>query len=148
MRRVITILAISALVLALGACAMDTPLQTVFDADLTHEAEVPPPTLNGADPSGTATATLDPVTNTLVVEGSFSGLTGPATGAHIHGPAEVGEPAGVVFPLTVDAAASGDFSGTWEDITAEEIDQLRDGLYYINVHTELNGPGEIRGQLE
>jgi hypothetical protein len=53
-----------------------------------------------------------------------------------------------VFPLVIDAESSGELSGTWEDMTAAEVQNLRDGLYYVNVHTEMNGPGEIRGQLE
>ena len=144
MKRFVTILSLVVLALVLAACA--TGPQTAFDADLTAAQEVPPPTLNDATPTGSVDATLDG--DTLVVNGSFSGLTGPATAAHIHGPAEEGEPAGVVFPLTIDSATAGDISGTWTDMTDQEIQQLRDGLFYVNVHTELNPPGEIRGQLE
>lgn len=136
----------ASLLLVLAACAM--ALQMQFSASLTPEAEVPAPTLDGATPSGSASATLNAAENTLTVEGTFSGLTGPATAAHIHGPAEPGEPAGVIFPLTIDSATSGSFSGTWEDMSEEQVAELRSGLYYINIHTDMNPPGEIRGQLE
>lgn len=138
---------LAAVTLVLAGCNGDT-LQNEFAATLTHEAEVPAPTLNGADPSGSATATLNDEENTLTITGSFEGLTGPATAAHIHGPAEVGEAAGVVFPLNVDEQTDGNLSGTWDDITAQEVEQLRDGMFYVNVHTDQNGPGEIRGQLD
>jgi len=32
-------------------------------------------------------------------------------------------------------------------MTDAQIQQLRSGLCYINIHTEKNKPGEIRGQL-
>lgn len=134
--------------LVLGLAACSAAVQLNFSAELTSDAEVPAPDLDGATPSGSATATLNEAEDTLTVSGDFAGLTGPATAAHIHGPAEEGEAAGVVFPLDVDLAASGELSGTWDDITESEVQQLRDGLFYINVHTDLNGPGEIRGQLK
>lgn len=146
MRRLLPSILGVALAVTLVACG--AALQATFSADLTSEAAVPAPTLNGATPSGSAEATLDEGASTLTVTGDFSGLTGPATAAHIHGPAPEGEAAGVVFPLNVDAAASGSVSGTWDGMTAEEIEQLRDGLYYVNVHTEANPAGEIRGQLQ
>ncbi|MDZ7801080.1 MAG: CHRD domain-containing protein [Trueperaceae bacterium] len=146
MSRFKVLLASIGLVLGLAACS--AAVQLDFSADLTTDAEVPAPDLDGATPSGSATATLNEAEDTLTISGDFSGLTGPATGAHIHGPAEEGETEGVVFPLNVDAAASGELSGTWDDITEDEVQQLRDGLFYVNVHTDLNAAGEIRGQLK
>lgn len=145
MKRLVLLASLAAFAVVLAACT--APLPFTFTADLTADAEVPAPDLNGASPFGEATATLNDAEDTLEIEGNFSGLTGPATGAHIHGPAEEGETAGVIFPLEVDAATSGEFSGTWDDINATQVAQLRDGLFYVNVHTAQNGPGEIRGQL-
>ncbi|MEX2534189.1 MAG: CHRD domain-containing protein [Trueperaceae bacterium] len=143
MKRSVLLTFLAALAGVLAACV--PALQPGFNADLTTAAEVPPPTLDGATPSGSSTAML--TGNTLTVTGNFAGLTGPATAAHIHGPAPVGEAAGVVFPLQVDNAVSGNLSGTWADMTEEQLQQLRDGLFYVNVHTAMNGAGEIRGQL-
>ena len=56
-----------------------------FKAALSGSSEVPPTTSKG---TGTCTASYDPATKTLTWEGSFSGLSGPATAAHFHGPAE------------------------------------------------------------
>lgn len=146
MKRISILIVSIALTVLLAACAGGAQLE--FSANLTTEAEVPAPDLNGATPSGSATATLNAAEDTLVISGTFEGLTGPAQAAHIHGPAEEGETAGVVFPLDIDAAASGELSGTWSDITEDEVQQLRDGLFYVNVHTAANGAGEIRGQLD
>ncbi len=54
-----------------------------FKADLKGASEVPPTTSTG---TGTATVTYDASTKTVTWQGSFSGLSGPATAAHIHGP--------------------------------------------------------------
>jgi hypothetical protein len=148
MKRLSLLTFLAALAVVLVACAPAASNDgSSFSRALTPAAEVPAPTLNGAMPSGNVTAVLNSDARTLTVSGNFSGLTGPATGAHIHGPAPEGESAGVVFPLRVDNAASGSLSGTWENMTAEQVQQLRDGLYYVNVHTEMNPPGEIRAQL-
>lgn len=134
------------LALVLSACAPAAE-EGAYSANITATAEFPAPTLDGATPSGEATAMLNNAENTLTLNGNFTGLTGPATAAHIHGPAREGDTAGVVFPLQVDSATSGTVSGTWTGMTAEQVQQLRDGLYYVNIHTEMNPPGEIRGQL-
>ena len=84
----------------------------------------------------------------------FTDLTGPISAAHIHGPAAVGENAPPIFdlfPLNFSPPSSfpyggGIIVGTFE-LTNDQVDNLRDGLYYINLHTEANLGGEIRGQL-
>lgn len=146
MKRLMIVLSMFAMALVLAACAAGAQLQ--FSADLTTAAEVPAPDVTGFTPEGSATATLDADASTLVVAGTFTGLTGPAQAAHIHGPAEPGETAGILFTLNIDNSTSGSISGTWSDITDQEVQQLRDGLFYVNVHTDQNAAGEIRGQLE
>jgi len=69
---------------------------TTFKADLKGPTEVPPNTTSG---SGTATVSLDPTTRQITWNVTFSGLTGPATVAHIHGPAPAGKNAGVLIWL-------------------------------------------------
>lgn len=145
MKRYVLLTLVAGLALVLAACAPAT--EGDYSANITASAEFPAPALDGATPSGSATASLNSAENTLTLNGDFSGLTGPATAAHIHGPAREGATAGVIFPLQVDSATSGSVSGTWTGMTAEQVQQLRDGLYYVNIHTEMNPPGEIRGQL-
>jgi hypothetical protein len=117
-----------------------------YNITLDSAQEVPPPTLNGATPSGTATVDVNTITGDVSVTGTFTGLTGNASAAHIHGLAPPGTPAGVLVPLTVDAAMSGNISGNGT-LDAAGLTGLLQGQTYINIHTPTNGPGEIRGQI-
>ena len=87
----------------------------------------------------------------------FSNLTGNATAGHIHGPttsvapASFNESAGVLIPLDSvtgwnASASAGGFSGS-VTVPAANVANLLAGQMYINVHTALNGGGEIRGYL-
>lgn len=111
-----------------------------FHADLNGAAEVPANTEAG---KGMAMATLDTATKAFTYEVTYSGLTGPATAAHFHGPAAPGANAGPVVPLTVAASP---IKGT-ATLTDAQIADLRAGRWYVNVHTMAHGPGEIRGQV-
>ncbi len=93
---------------------------------------------------GTATTTLDTSTKTLTWTVDYSGLSGPATAAHIHGPADPGANAGIVIPFTGNLASPIKGSAT---LTDAQMAQLEAGKWYVNIHTEANKPGEIRGQL-
>jgi hypothetical protein len=115
--------------------------QIKFKADLLGTSEVPPVTIAG---KGTATATLDTATKTLTWTVDYSALSGPVTGAHIHGPAAAGANAGIVLPFTGDLASPIKGSAT---LTDTQVADLEAGKYYVNLHTAANKPGEIRGQL-
>ena len=93
---------------------------------------------------GMATASLDTTTKTLTWTVDYSGLSGPATAAHIHGPADPGANAGIVVPFSGNLASPIKGSAT---LTDAQIAQLEAGKWYVNIHTEANKPGEIRGQL-
>lgn len=114
---------------------------TRYSAHLTAASEVPPTDSKG---TGDITATYDPTSKHLTWKGTYSGLTGPVTAAHFHGPAKVGENAGVLVP--VDAKTS-PFSGeaTLDDAKAAD---LLAGRVYFNLHTAANPKGELRGQVE
>ena len=111
-----------------------------FSATLSSSAEVPP---NMSGGSGTLTATLDKASNVFTWKVNYSGLTGPATMAHVHGPAMPGSNAGVVLPFQ-NAASPIEGSAT---LTAAQVADLTAGRWYVNVHTAANPGGEIRGQL-
>jgi hypothetical protein len=113
---------------------------TVFKAPLTATEEVPP---NQSKATGNIEATYDTATKKLSWKGSYSGLTGPETAAHFHGPAGPGKNAGVVVP--VDAAKS-PFEGS-ATLTDPQAADLMKGEWYFNVHTAENKGGEIRGQM-
>jgi hypothetical protein len=109
-------------------------------ATLNAASEVPP---NDSKATGTLTATFDTGSKLLSWKGSYSGLTGNATAAHFHGPAEPGKNAGVAVPIP-NPSASFEGSATLTDAQAAD---LLAGRYYVNVHTDANKPGEIRGQV-
>jgi hypothetical protein len=77
---------------------------------------------------------------------SFAGLTGPATGGHIHGPADSTTNATVIIPFDPPATNSGTFSGS-VSLNPTNLAYLLSGQTYINIHTATNGGGEIRGQI-
>jgi CHRD domain len=110
-------------------------------ADLTGAQEVPPVTTQG---KGTAEVTFDPGSKQLSWTVNYSGLSGPASAAHFHGPAESGKNAGVAVPIPNQANSPIKGSATLTDAQAAD---LQAGRYYINVHTAANPGGEIRGQV-
>jgi glucose/arabinose dehydrogenase len=88
--------------------------------------------------------------NQLTFSISYRGLSSAATAAHIHGPAPIGEEAGVLidlFPFSGGGFGSnGSVSGTVL-LTPSQLASVIDGQTYVNFHTTLNSPGEIRGQI-
>ena len=115
-----------------------------FKADMNGPSEVPPVQTAG---KGTVTATYDPATKVLTWEGNFSGLSGPATAAHFHGPAEPGKNAAPwIWISEKGKGLSSPFKGQ-ATLTDDQADYLQKGMLYANVHTEANKGGEIRGQV-
>ena len=108
---------------------------------LSAATEVPPKASGG---SGTVDASLDTTTHQLTYTIDYSGLTGPATMAHFHGPAKPGTNAGVVLPLS--SPLDSPIKGT-ATLTEAQQKQLLDGMMYVNVHTAANPGGEVRGQV-
>ena len=90
---------IAAITLLFGAsngipAAQAEPIQ--LKADLKGANEVPP---NASPASGKVVATLDTDTRLLTWTVTYADLTGPALGAHFHGPSESGKNAGIVLPF-------------------------------------------------
>jgi len=136
-----------ALAWAAGLAAVAIPAwghaQTIeLGAVMTGAGEAPPIATPAA---GMAFATIDTATLTLNWLVAFSGLSGPPTAAHFHGPAMVGVNAGVMVPIAGGDAAS-PITGSAQ-ITPQQMADLLGGLWYANVHTVLNPPGELRGQM-
>jgi hypothetical protein len=82
----------------------------------------------------------------------YTDLTAPATGMHIHGPAQVGSNAPVVINLgpnhfpAADPTKGGVIFGSVV-VPTNVVPDLMAGLHYINIHTTNYPGGEIRGQL-
>ena len=111
-----------------------------FKADVNASSQVPP---NNSKGKGTVTATYDTVSKKFSWKGNYSGLTGDATAAHFHGPAEAGANAGVAVPIANPASP---FAGSAVLTDAQAAD-LMAGKWYVNIHTAANKGGEIRGQV-
>jgi hypothetical protein len=110
-------------------------------ADLSAAQEVPP---NQSAGKGTAAITFDTAAKKLSWIVNYSGLTGPATAAHFHGPGEPGMNAGVAVPIPNQGTSPVTGSATLTDAQAAD---LMAGKYYVNVHTAANPGGEIRGHV-
>ena len=93
--------------------------------------------------SGSVTAVL--ASSTLTVNGTFEGLRSPATVAHIHR-APRGIPGPPVLDLTVTKAASGTLSGSLA-LTPVQVEDLRNGRLYVQLHSEGAPEGNLRGWL-
>ncbi|MCW3477069.1 CHRD domain-containing protein [Limobrevibacterium gyesilva] len=133
---------LAAAVLATAALSAPARADMVqFHATLSGAAEVPPKTTAG---TGDAKATLDTNTKALTYIITYSGLSGPATMAHFHGPAATTANANVVVPFKNPVTSPITGSAT---LTDAQIADLMAGKWYANVHTAANPAGEIRGQM-
>jgi CHRD domain len=110
-------------------------------AMLDGKSEVPATTSAG---TGTADIDYDAATKKLSWKLTYSGLSGPATAAHFHGPAGVGDKAGVAVAIPNAGTSPVEGSATLTDAQAAD---LVAGKYYVNIHTAANPGGEIRGQV-
>ena len=126
-------------VLAAGSAAAET---VRLSASLQPSSEVPPTATKG---SGAVAATYDTATHMLQWTVTYEHLTGPATAAHFHGPAPVGQNAGVQVPIPKDELAS-PIKGS-KALTDEQVTDLMGGRWYFNLHTKEHPSGEIRGQM-
>jgi CHRD domain len=137
MRPLALCIAAAALVISLPAAAATVH----FTAKLDSASETPPNDSKGA---GNAAVSLDTAAKKISWKITYSGLTGPATMAHFHGPAPAGQAAGVAVPITPPLASPAHGSA---GVTDAQIADLKAGQWYVNVHTAAHPGGEIRGQL-
>ena len=111
-------------------------------------------TLNGASESppvqsaaaGSASINVDTATKGITWRVEYTGLSGPATAAHIHCGAAAGGNAGVAVPLGAAPNWASPLQGNGQ-LTDAQLQQLQAGQCYVNVHSDAHKPGEIRGQL-
>lgn len=86
---------------------------------------------------GSATGTLSG--RKLTISGAFEGLAAPATVARLHAGIAKGARGAAIADLTVTQAANGKLSGS-VDLTAEQVEALKQGKLYIQVHTQKGVP--------
>jgi len=134
---------LGAVAVILAAVAMASPARAekiAMKLNLTSASEVPP---NDSKGTGTADVNFDTASKLLTWRVTYSGLTGPVTMAHFHGPAEPGKNAGIMIPFK-DVASGAQGSATLTDTQAAD---LMAGKMYVNVHTAAHPGGEIRAQV-
>jgi hypothetical protein len=157
------ILLTSSIVLALSLTLPARADSFTYIAVLSGVNEVPS---NATSGTGLATFTL--TGNSLLIDLTFSGLTGPAAAGHIHCCVPVGVNAAVAVPFAgLPSTTSGTYMNTFDltlastytsafitasggTVAAAEaalISALNSGNTYANLHTAQFPGGEIRGQI-
>lgn len=115
-----------------------------FKVQLSGAQQVPAVATKG---SGTADLTYDPATHVVTWSITVTGLSGPVTMAHFHGPAAAGKNGPVEVWLTEKGKpVEGTMKGQ-ATLSPEQAQQFAAGELYINVHTKDHPAGEIRGQV-
>ena len=119
----------------------------VFAQTTNYKARLAPvPVANlrdGITGLGSATATL--AGRSLSVRGTFDGMKSAATIAQIHlGPRGIRGP--VMFDLKLTKGTSGTLTGTFT-LTPEQVEAVKAGRFYIQVHSESAPDGNLWGWL-
>jgi hypothetical protein len=95
--------------------------------------------------TGSGAATAELTGTRLKITGTFEGMTGPATLAQVHrGPRGIRGP--VLFDLTVSKETKGSIEGT-VDLKPNQIEDLKQGRFYIQIHSEKAPDGNLWGWL-
>ena len=101
-------------------------------------------------PAGTGSGTMWLDGTTLHVNVSYTGLGSAISNAHIHDAGDLIGLMGIHTPALDgdgnDDPTAGSFVGSVE-VSASQIDLIRTGVSYVNIHTADNPGGEIRGQV-
>ena len=143
-RRAFVSAALALMAIALAMALESTPAGAtlrVFSASMDEAQDTTCASAIGA--TGTGNVSIETDTNVLKWSVTWSGLTGPAIAAHLHGPAGPGVGAGIQVPI--DHSTNPSIGST--TITDTQRKDLLDGLWYLNVHTDACPGGEIRGQI-
>ncbi|GGF66419.1 CHRD domain-containing protein [Alteromonas lipolytica] len=111
-----------------------------FDVPLTGKQQVP---ANMSMQMGTATVELDETLGLLRATVDLSDVEG-VQAVHIHD-GDIGRNGDVAFGF--EAASAGTYTLAETSVTNELIADLKDGDWYINVHTDAYENGELRGQI-
>lgn len=148
-------LLLMASVSTIGQMGESSSQPVVFTATINAAQEVPTPAAETpAGGIGSGSLIYNPSEGTLKFAFSYRGLSDAAAAAHFHN----GAPgtAGPVIQTICGApepaivgdcpGASGFLQGTWE-VPQEQVEALMQGDLYFNIHTPLNQPGELRGQI-
>lgn len=125
--RIVLIAAATVLLLSTPALALETYVAHLSDAK----------TGTGSPAEGTATLVLSDDATLVSYHVDFQYLQGALTGCHIHR-----KGAGIAYDLGLVIPAI----GVWNP-DAADVDRLRNGELYVNVHSDFFPAGEIQGTL-
>jgi hypothetical protein len=136
-------LCIAAMALFMTGCSSLQPdaHMAAFSTQLTGSNHVPPV---ATPATGVAYAALDKNTLLLRWKVSFSGLSGPATAAHFHGPTVIGANASATLAFKLPVKSPVDGRAT---LTPAQAADLLSGKWYLSIETAAHPHGEIRGQM-
>jgi uncharacterized protein (DUF1800 family) len=123
--------------------------QRTYVAMLSGAAEVPPVITSS---TGVSNVILSPDETSALVSMSFSNLSAGQTAAHIHGPAEPGNNAlGTILDLDQPLGNVSNLLWTFPPVgglsSQDQVNALKTGRLYVNVHSANFPGGEIRGWL-
>lgn len=136
--------------LALALPSVVAAANNTFIAVLNSGQEIqdPKPTSNAL---GTALLTLETATRLLCYSISYTDLLGLETAAHFHAPGSAGQNADIAFfispPPEGPSALGSPKTGCVGPLTGKQVSNLKKGLFYINIHSDLFPAGEIRAQV-
>lgn len=128
-----------------GAMAVAQAAPLAFTVPLSSAEQVPALQTQG---TGIAKLTYDPDTRVVTWNVTFSGLSSPATMAHLHGPAPVGKNGPVLVWLSQrsSSALTSPITGQ-ATLSPAQATEFLAGEIYVNVHTKDHPDGELRGQV-
>ena len=122
-------------------CRPESEDEVRFTAEVNADQEVPAPMDVPEGAGGSGSFTFNPATRELSFFIEFGELSSPEVAAHFH-VAPPGEAGPVIIPLEPGSPKEGTV-----EVPEANVEDLLAGNVYVNIHTEVNGPGEIRGQL-
>jgi hypothetical protein len=130
---------------ALGAAAiaLQVSAQQAFKVRL---RPVPIEASTAANTTGAGDATAELAGTRLTLRGTFAGLKGAATVARLHEGPVTGVRGPAFADVAVPAAANGNFNVV-VTLTAAQVEGLRQGHVYLQIHSETAPDGNLWGWL-
>jgi hypothetical protein len=96
--------------------------------------------------AGSGSVSAELTGSRLTITGSFEGLRSAATVAQVRRSPVTGVRGPAVFDLTLTKAVTGAIEGSF-DLTPDQIESLRKGRLYIQLHSEKAPDGNVWGWL-
>ena len=134
---------LAAFIAAMVALSLTAQGQDTFKGRL---SPVPVDAKTAPDTTGQGVVSAVLAGSKLTVAGTFEGLRGAATTAQLRRGAAAGIRGPAMFDLTVTKAMSGAISGSF-DLSADQVESLRRGKFYVQVNSEKAPEGNLWGWL-